>query len=120
MGLLDLIVFNYPVFLAGIWLGLILMAVCGVPAVAFGTGYTAAIQAETSDAYRGRVFGALLAMSALFMISGAAFAGLATDRLGAVTVLTIDSLGYAAGGAVALCTLATKAARFGREEPSPP
>jgi Na+/melibiose symporter-like transporter len=120
MGLLDLIVFNYPAFLPGIWLGLILMAVCGVPAVAFGTGYTAAIQAETSDAFRGRVFGALLAMSALFMIGGAAFAGLATDRLGAVTVLTIDSLGYAAGGAFALWTLATGAAYLGREEPSPP
>jgi MFS family permease len=120
IGLIDLVIFNYPAFLSGIWLGLFLMAVAGVPAVAFGTGYAAAIQSETGDTYRGRVFGALLAMSALFMIVGAVIAGLATERLGAVTVLTIDSLGYAAGGAFALWTLATGGARIGREELSSP
>jgi MFS family permease len=120
LGLIDLVTFNYPAFLSGIWLGLILMAVCGVPATAFGTGYTAAIQAETRDSYRGRVFGALLTPSALFMIGGAAIAGLATERLGAVAVLTIDSLGYVAGGAFALSSLAIGAARLGVKEPSPP
>jgi MFS family permease len=121
VGIIDLMVFNYPAFVPGIWLGLVLLAAGGVPATAFGTGYTAALQAETADAYRGRVFGALGATSALFMIGGAAFAGLATERLGAVTVLTIDSLGYIAGGAFALKTLTTQvAARFGGKEPSTP
>ena len=120
VGLIDLMVFNYPAFIPGIWLGLVLMAIGGVPATAFGTGYTAALQAEAADAYRGRVFGALGATSALFMIAGAAIAGLATERLGAVVVLSIDSLGYAAGGVFALCALATGAARYGRKEPSTP
>jgi MFS family permease len=119
IGLIDLMVFNYPAFIPGIWLGLVLMAVVGVPATAFGTGYTAALQVEAADAYRGRVFGALGATSALFMIGGAAIAGLATERLGAVAVLTIDSLGYVAGGAFALRMLATEAAtRLRRKEPS--
>ena len=117
IGLIDLAVFNYPAFVPGIWLGLVLMAVVGVPATAFGTGYTTALQAEAADAYRGRVFGALGATSALFMIGGAAIAGLATERLGAVAVLTIDSLGYVAGGAFALRALATGATRLGRREP---
>jgi hypothetical protein len=117
-GLIDLVVFNYPAFVPGIWLGLVLMAVGGLPATAFGTGYTAALQAETADAYRGRVFGAIGATSALFMIGGATFAGLATERLGAVAVLTIDSLGYAAGGAFAPTALATGAAGLRRKEPS--
>jgi MFS family permease len=117
IGLIDLAVFNYPAFIPGIWLGLVLMAVVGVPATAFGTGYTTALQAEAGDAYRGRVFGALGATSALFMIGGAAIAGLATERLGAVTVLTIDSLGYVAGGVFALRALATGATRLGRKEP---
>jgi MFS family permease len=120
VGLIDLMIFNYPAFVAGIWLGLVLMAVDGVAATAFGTGYTTALQAEAADAYRGRVFGALGATSALFMISGAAIAGLATERLGAVAVLTIDSLGYAAAGAFALGALATGATRLRRTRPSIP
>jgi MFS family permease len=119
MGLTDLVLFNYPAFVPGIWLGLVSMAGGGVLGAAFGTGYTAAIQVEATDAYRGRVFGALLATSALLMIIGAAIAGLATERLGAVAVLTIDSLGYVAGGALALRALATGAAiHRGRTEPS--
>ncbi|HYO29065.1 MAG TPA: MFS transporter [Thermomicrobiales bacterium] len=121
VGLIDLATFNYPAFLPGIWLGLILMAVVGVPATAFGTGYTSALQVEAADAYRGRVFGALGATSALFMIVGAAIAGLATERLGAVAVLTIDSLGYALAGVFALWTLRTRTAtRLGRKEPGIP
>lgn len=105
IGLFDAMTFNYPTFLPGIGLGLVLMAVVGVPAAAFGTGYTAAIQREAEDAYRGRVFGALLATSALLMIVGAAIAGLVTERLGAVAVLTGDSLAYMAAGAFVLRTL---------------
>jgi MFS family permease len=121
LGLTDLVVFNYPAVVPGIWLGLIFMAAGGVPGAAFGTGYTAAIQVEAGDAFRGRIFGALLATSALLMIVGAAIAGFATERLGAVAVLTIDSLGYIAGGAFALWALATGAAkRIGREQASVP
>jgi hypothetical protein len=50
------------------------------------------------------------------MIIGAAFAGVATAQLGAVTVLTIDAVGYIAGGLFALTALATGAARFGHKE----
>lgn len=117
LGAIDLVTFNYPAFVPGIWLGLLLMAVVGVPATAFGTGYTAAIQTEADDAFRGRVFGALGASSALLMIVGAAIAGLATERLGAVAVLTIDSLAYIAGGVFALRTLSAGATRFARREP---
>lgn len=119
LGLIDLAVYNYPAFVPGIWLGLGLMALVGIPATAFGTGYTTAIQSEAADAYRGRVFGALGAVSALFMIAGAAVAGLATPRLGAVAVLTIDSLGYIAGGIFALQPLTPAAlARFKRDRPT--
>ncbi len=121
IGVIDLALFNYPAFVAGIGLGLLLMAVGGVAATVSGTGYAAALQTEAPDAYRGRVLGALLATSALLMIVGAAIAGLATERLGAVAVLTIDSLGYVAAGAFVLRTLArVAAARPGRPRASPP
>ena len=112
--------FNYPAFVSGIGLGLFFMGLDGLPATAFGTGYLSALQAEVGDAYRGRVFGALLATSALFMIIGAAFAGIATARLGAVAVLTIDAVGYIAGGLFALMAMATGAARLGRKNSAPP
>lgn len=118
VGLIDLAVFNYPRIVPGIGLGLMLLALDGLPASAFGTGYAASVQTETEDAFRGRVFGALSAISALCMIGGAAIAGLATPRLGAVAVLSLDSLGYAGGGAFALWALATgTATRFGRASP---
>ena len=120
IGLCDLMLFNYPSFVSGIGLGLLLMGLAGLPATAFGTGYLSALQADVDDAYRGRVFGALLATSALFMIIGAAFAGIATARLGAVAVLTIDAVGYIAGGLFALMAMATGAARLGRKELSTP
>lgn len=110
VGLIDLAVFNYPAFVPGIGLGLLLLALDGIPASAFGTGYATSVQAEADDAYRGRVFGALSAVSALCMIAGAAFAGFATARFGPVAVLSIDCLGYAGGGAFALWALATGAA----------
>lgn len=119
LGLSDLALFNYPAFVPGIWLGLICMVAGGVPAAAFGTGYTAAIQTEAEDAYRGRVFGALLAISALLMIAGAAIAGFATERLGPVAVLTIDSLGYVAAGVLALRAMATwQVTRRGHTDPA--
>jgi Na+/melibiose symporter-like transporter len=111
IGLCDLMLFNYPAFVSGIGLGLLFMGLAGLPATAFGTGYISALQAEAGDAYRGRVFGALLATSALFMIIGAAFAGLATERLGAVAILTIDAVGYIAAGAFALAAVSGYATR---------
>lgn len=121
LGLIDLATFNYPAFLPGIWLGVVLMAIVGVPATAFGTGYVAALQTEAADAYRGRVFGALGTTMGLLMIVGAAIAGAATERLGAVAVLTIDSLAHVAAGAFALRTLGTGAAtRIGRKQLSIP
>ena len=104
-GFFDLLTFNYPAYVPGVWLGIVFMAVVGIPVTAFGTGYTTAIQTEAGDAFRGRVFGALNATAALLMIAGALIAGFATERVGAVTILTIDSLAYMAGGVFALVTL---------------
>lgn len=121
LGLIDLATFNYPAFIPGIWLGLVLMAIVGVPATAFSTGYLAALQTEADDAYRGRVFGALSTAMGLLMMTGAAIAGAATERFGAVAVLTIDSLAYVAAGAYALRALEFRVtARVSRNQASVP
>jgi len=94
VGVIDLAIFNYPAVIGGMGLGLGLVVMVGVPATAFGTGFTATIQMEAEDAYRERVFGALNTTMALLMIVGASLAGAVTERLGAVTVLTVQSLSY--------------------------
>ena len=102
LGVIDLMTFTYPAFLRELWPGLVFMAIVGIPAAAFGAGYTSAIQVNVDDAFRGRVFGALLTTSALLMIVGAAFAGPATQRFGAVAVLSLDSVAYVVAGVIAL------------------
>jgi len=101
-GAIDLLIFTYPVFISGVWLGVALFIVVGLPITAFFTGGMTTMQAETEDAYRGRVFGALNTTMALLMVVSAAIAGFATDRFGAVAVLSFDSLAYIVSGIVAL------------------
>lgn len=102
-GVIDLMIFTYPaVFSVGVWLGVALFVVVGLPITGFITGGMTAFQSETDDAYRGRVFGALNTTMALLMIVSAAIAGFATDRFGAMAVLSFDSLSYILSGLVAL------------------
>jgi predicted MFS family arabinose efflux permease len=119
LGTIDLMTFNYPAFTSGIWLALIFMAIVGVPASAFGTGYTTAIQTEADDAYRGRVFGALDTTVAMLSMVGAVIAGVATARFGPVVVLSMDSLAYVIGGIFALQTLGSQVARRVTEDRHP-
>ncbi|CAA9555685.1 MAG: Uncharacterized MFS-type transporter [uncultured Thermomicrobiales bacterium] len=102
-GAIDLLIFTYPsVLSAGVWLGVALFVVVGLPITGFLTGGMTALQSETDDAHRGRVFGALNTTMAFLMIVSAAIAGFATDRFGAMAVLSFDSLAYVVSGLVAL------------------
>ena len=102
-GVIDLLIFTYPsVLSAGVWLGVALFVVVGLPITAFFTGGMTTMQSETEDVYRGRVFGALNTTMALLMLISAAIAGFATDRFGAMAVLSFDSLSYIVSGLVAL------------------
>lgn len=108
LGLIDLMIFNYPAFIPGVWLGVVFMAIVGIPATAFSSGYTTTIQTESEDEFQGRIFGALNTTAALLMIAGAAIAGFATEALGAVTMLTLDSIAYVAAGVFALVSLRSR------------
>lgn len=56
-GLLDLALLYYPFWFSGIGLGLVLIALVGLPAVGARAGMMTLLQSLTEDAYRGRVFG---------------------------------------------------------------
>ena len=104
-GFLDLALFNYPLWIAGIGPGLIFIALFGIPSVGFFTGRTTMLQTLTSDAYRGRVLGALGALSALLILVGAVLAGVLGERVNLILLLTVDGLGYVFAGIVALVLL---------------
>ncbi len=107
LGVIDLAIFNYPAVIPGVWLGMLLFAIAGVPATAAMTGFTTTIQTEAEDAFRGRVFGALSTANALLMIAGAALAGTVASRLGATTVLTVQSAALIVAGLFTLRMLNT-------------
>lgn len=104
-GLLDLAIFNYPVFFPGFALAIILFVLVGVPGAGAMTGITTMLQTAVGDAYRGRVFAVFGTVTALTGMAGTALAGFLGDRVGVITVLNIQGFGYVLAGAVALLLL---------------
>jgi MFS family permease len=86
-AVLDIALFSYPQAYSPIWLGLVLIALVGIPAAGSGSSLTTLLQVATPDAYRGRVFGALGAMMALTMLIGTAIAGALGSIVGPIALL---------------------------------
>jgi len=104
-GAIDLAIFNYPAFIPGILLGLILFVVVGIPGIGFMTGVNTLLQTSVADQYRGRIFGALGTTQGLLMLIGTASAGALGDQIGVVTVLNIQGCGYILAGLIGLTLL---------------
>ncbi len=105
-GLIDLLLFNYPRFFAGIWPGLFLIALVGVPAVGFFTGQTTIMQEHVADRFRGRVFGAYGTMGAIFYLLSTGVVGLVGDAVEPMLMLTFQGGAYVLAGLLVLVGLA--------------
>ena len=105
IGCCDLALFYYPLWIRGIVPGLIFIGIVGIPEVGVFTTHTTLIQTLTTDAYRGRVLGALGALSSLLMLVGAVVAGVLGEHVNLILLLTVDGLCYIAAGIVALALL---------------
>ncbi len=68
------------------------MAAAGPPSVAMVTGRQTLIQEEASDAYRGRVFGALGSAQGIAMVFGLAAGGFLGEIVGLVGILSAAAL----------------------------
>lgn len=104
-GIVDLLIFNYPIFFPGILIGLALFVLVGIPGVGFSTGVTTLLQTSVADEYRGRIFGAMGTTSALLMLLGTVLAGLLGDPLGVITVLNTQGGMYVLAGICVLVLL---------------
>ncbi len=87
----------------GVAMGFFVLA--GFPSVAGVTGQQTIIQRQASDAYRGRVFGALGSLQGIAMMVGFGAGGLLGDYLGLVGILSAAALLRVIGGIGALALM---------------
>jgi len=107
-GLLDLVLFLYPLIHPAVWPALAIMIVVGVPGALTVAGLVTVFQTATADAYRGRVYGALTALKAAAMLVGIALAGTLPARVGIVPVIAVQGAGYLSAGLLVLVVLSDR------------
>jgi MFS family permease len=81
------------------------MAIGGVPDVMSWAGRQTLMQAQTTDAYRGRVFGALGSANSVALLAGLVAGGVLGDAAGIVPVLSAAALVRILGGLMAVALL---------------
>jgi MFS family permease len=105
-GLLDMCLFSYPLLFSGVWIGLGIIALVGIPGVAGMSARTTLFQSEVRDEYRGRVFGMLGTTGGLLMIIGTLIAGAVGGIVGPIALLNVFQGGsYVLAGLVILIAL---------------
>jgi MFS family permease len=106
LGLADLGLANAarlaPPGPAALTLGAFCLAAAGFPAVAINAAGKGLVQTRTSDAYRGRVFGALGATLGLTTLLGLAVGSAVVDIVGVVVVFSAGAAMWIVGGVVAM------------------
>jgi len=97
-GAVDLVIFNYPRWATAIGPELALFVLVGIPGAVLIAGAMTLLQTEVADALRGRVFAVAGVLQAGGMLAGTGLAATLTDRVGVLTMLTIQGLGYVLAG----------------------
>jgi MFS family permease len=109
LGLVSLALINVTALPidASLWLpvALLLKLLQGVPIMGLFVSIDTLLQQSVADRYRGRIFGAYGAISALTMLGGQVAASLLGDRVGLVPVLNWMGIMYLLAGVCALVLL---------------
>lgn len=101
LGLIDMALINYSLFFTGFWFAVLMLVVVGVPAAAAMVGVVTLLQQGANDAYRGRVFGALMTTTALASLVGIALAGTLGEIFGPL-IINLHAILYMVGGGLML------------------
>jgi Na+/melibiose symporter-like transporter len=104
-GVVDLVLFLYPLLTSALWPAFVLMVVVGLPGALMLAGLLTIFQTATGDAHRGRVFGLANALEGAAMLAGALAAGALGNRLGIVPVIAVQGVGYCLAGVLMLVLL---------------
>ena len=94
------------------------MLLAGFPVVASSSARHGLLQVLTTDAFRGRVFGALGAVQGLAILIGLGLGGLAIEVVGVVPVVSVGAAMSIVGGAFALARLPPDVGRVPPQEAS--
>lgn len=116
-GLIDLVMFCYPLVWHSVGPAFVCMILVGVPGAFLIAGMMTVLQRLTDDASRGRVFGALFAAEGLAVLVGTVAAGVLGDLVGVIPVLVVQGLGFFLGGLAVLAKRHLLTESFTPEEP---
>ena len=117
-GLLDLALFLYPLVADAAWPAVVIMVLVGLPGALTVAGLVTVFQTATSDAHRGRVFGAISALKAAAMLVGIGLAGALPAHTGIVPVIAVQGAGYLAAGLLVLVVLSPNHASIASWRPA--
>ena len=115
-GLIDLVLFTYPVIAPVVWPALVGMVIVGIPGTAMQVGGTTIQQREVLDTHRGRVIGLYMTVSAVGAIVGTSLGGFFGQTIGILPMVVIQGSGYAISGLMVLAV----ARRMSRASTAPP
>ena len=101
-GLIDLVLFTYPVVAPVVWPALIGMVIVGIPATAMQVGGTTIQQTEVADSHRGRIVGLWMTTIAIGAIVGTTVAGVFGEVIGILPLVVIQGSGYLISGLMVL------------------
>lgn len=101
-GLIALAIFNYPVLTPSLIPAVVLFVLAGLPVSGLLPSLTTIIQQATDERLRGRIFGAMSTTFAVLSLVGMLIASTLGDKVGVVTLLNIEGLGYVCGGLLVL------------------
>jgi Na+/melibiose symporter-like transporter len=111
-GAIDVALFAYPLVGAAVWPAFVLVIAVGTPGAVWNAGLMTLIQRHTVDASRGRVMGAMFAVTGAGMLCGVALAATLPHWLGIVPVLAVaQGGGSLAAGALTLARSAEPATK---------
>lgn len=120
-ALLDMALFSYPVIVPGAWLGLVLIALVGIPAAASLSSFMTLLQVAAPEAFRGRVFGALGTTRAVASLIGTLMAGVLGGIVGPIAMLNLFQGGsYLVAGVVLLALSTNLAVLIRSQQPAKP
>ena len=104
-GLVDLVIFLYPLVLDAVWPALVGMLVVGLPAAFLSAAFLTVFQRSTHDATRGRAYSLVALARTCAVIVGSTTAGLLGERIGIMPVLAYQGVAYVLAGLVVLVAL---------------
>jgi MFS family permease len=104
-GLIDLVMFLYPLAWLAVWPAAACMIVVGLPGALTLAGAMTLVVRYTGDSHRGRVFGALGVVEGIAVVAGTVAAGFLGQSIGIIPVLATQGCGYVAAGLFVLVAL---------------